>query len=146
MYSSVSAIAPMIMEMLKGTILGEIVIEQIIILVLYNIYFAYTLQVIALKNNIEHSWLAWIPIVRSYILWKMCNRPIWFLVLIITFTVIPYLNMLFINTILLTVLWMDISEHSLGNKWLGILAVTPIINIGFIGYLAFYPYIPAINR
>lgn len=139
MSSSVSAMAPMVMEMLKGTILGKIVIEQLIILVLYNIYFAYTLQVIALKNNIERSWLAWIPIVRLYILWKMCNRPIWFLVLIIAFTVVPYINILFVDTVLLTILWMDISERSLGNKWLGILAVTPILNIGFMGYLAFYP-------
>ena len=146
MFSAVSAIAPMVMEMLKGTILGKIVIEQIIIFILSYFYFAYTLQVIALKNNDEYSWLAWIPIANLYLLWKMCDRPIWFLVLIIIFSFIPYLNMLFINTILLAILWMDISERSLGNKWLGILAVMPIINVGFMGYLAFYPNIPAMNQ
>ncbi len=107
---------------------GVTVIEQIILWAGAYVYFAYTLQIIALKVNAERAWMAWIPIASFYLMCKMTGRPEWWIFLMM----IPL-----VKVVILIILWMEITNKRLGVGWPGILAVIPVINIGFSGYLAF---------
>ena len=123
-----SPIISLLWNLFTGAFWGTFLIEQIILGLGSYVYFSYTMQVIARKTNTEYSWLAWIPLVNIYLLWRMADRPTWFLFLLL----IPYVNL-----VVVVLMWMDVSDHRLGVGWLGILSVIPVINIAFNGYLAF---------
>ncbi len=107
---------------------GGVAIEQIILWLGSYVYFAYTLSVIASKMDVEQAWMAWIPIANFYLMCRMADRSVWLLVLLM----VPLANV-----VVLAVLWIDITNERLGFGWPGILAVIPVVNIAFSGYLAF---------
>ena len=89
---------------------------------------AFCLQTIARKTDTEHGWLAWIPIANIYIMCKIAGKPGWWTILFF----IPIVNIVF-----LVIVWMGMAEARDKNKWLGFLAIVPVGNLIFLGYLAF---------
>ena len=89
---------------------------------------AFCLQTLARKTDIEHGWLAWIPIANIYIMCKIAGKPGWWTILFF----IPIVNIVF-----LVIVWMGMAEARDKNKWLGFLAIVPVGNLIFLGYLAF---------
>ena len=91
-------------------------------------YFAFSLQTIASKTNIENGWFAWVPIANVYLMCKIAGKPGWWVLLF----VIP-----FVNIVIMIIVWMGIAEARLKQNWLGILMIIPIANLIVPGYLAF---------
>jgi len=96
--------------------------------ILFYIYSAYSLQVIAKKTNTENAWFAWIPILNFYLMLKIAGQPGWWLLLFL----IPL-----VNVIIAIVIWIKIAEAVNKPSWWGILMLVPIVNLIVPGYLAF---------
>ncbi|WP_440952502.1 DUF5684 domain-containing protein [Methanococcoides sp. FTZ1] len=95
---------------------------------LFYIYFAYSLQVIALKTQTENWWMAWIPILNLVLMIKICRLS---LIAVIPFF-IPFLNIIY-----LAYIWSEIAFATNKSRWLGLLILIPVINLLLPGYLAF---------
>lgn len=92
------------------------------------IYMAICLMKIAEKTNVTNAWLAWIPIVNIYLMIKIAEKEIWWIILFF----IP-----FVNIVIGVLIWMAISKKLNQPEWLGVLMVVPIANLVLPGYLAF---------
>lgn len=86
-------------------------------------------MIIARKLGLA-GWLAWIPIIQIFLLFRMANRPLWW----IFFLLIPIINIL-----IAIMLWMDIAKRFNKSVLLGILMIVPILNLLIPWYLAFSP-------
>lgn len=83
---------------------------------------------IAKRLNVPAPWTAWIPIVNIWTLVASAGKPAWWLILCL----IPVVNVfVFIH------LYMCITENLGKNKWLGLLMFAPMLNLIFLGWLAF---------
>lgn len=99
--------------------------------ILFYIYFAYSLQVIAGKTQTEGWWMAWIPILNLVLMVRICRFSI--------FAVVPFF-IPFVNIIYLAYIWGQIAFAVNKSKWLGLVIFIPILNFGLPGYLAFFEY------
>ena len=92
------------------------------------VYFSLCLYLIAKKLNVQAPWTAWIPIVNIWTLLQAAGKPCWWVLLFF----IP-----FVSIFVVAYVWMCIVENLGRNKWLGILMLIPIVNLVYIGVLAF---------
>jgi hypothetical protein len=63
----------------SGLLAGSVVSLVILLLVLavFYIYFALTLQIVARKTGTSHGWLAWLPIGNFVLMAMIAKRPLW---------------------------------------------------------------------
>jgi hypothetical protein len=141
-------------EVLSGmfTTLGLLIgtLFLIILLAVY-IYNSLTLYKIAQKLNVDKPWLAWIPIVKIYLILVLGDMSPYFILLYISpfilglFSVVPDIGILF-NFLLLfaaiaimavnVISYMNISEKRGYDKLLGLLAIYPLTSYILMGILA----------
>jgi len=86
------------------------------------------LFLIAKKLDVPAPWTAWIPLVNLWTLVTAAGKPAWWIILCF----IPV-----INIFVFVYLYMCITENLGKNKWLGLLVLLPVIQLGFLGWLAF---------
>jgi len=97
--------------------------------VVFYIFFAFTLQTIANKLNVENSWLAWIPIANLWIWVKCAGRPDWWVILFF----IPLANI-----IVPLLLLFDVPPRLNKPAILGLLFFIPVVGAFlYFGILAF---------
>jgi hypothetical protein len=101
-----------------------LIVQLLILLVFYG-YFAYSLQVMANKVGLANSWLAWIPVVNTFLLLQIAQKPLWWFILLF----IPL-----VNIAIIIMVWIAAAKR-LGHSTLtGVLvAIFPFL----IGILAF---------
>lgn len=92
------------------------------------LYGSLCLYLIAKKLNVPAAWTAWIPILQIWAFFASAKQPLWMVLLFI----IP-----FVNAIAATYLWICIVENLGRNKMLGLLMLIPVVNLMFLGFLAF---------
>lgn len=111
----------------SGTLLGFAFFFVLIAIAIY-IYYAMAFQRMAQKINIPNDWYAWIPGLNLVLIFRIANRPLWWMV----FLIIPGVNIV-VNIIV----WMDVAKAMRKPEWLGILIAVPVVNLAVPGYLAF---------
>lgn len=111
---------------MKG--LGWLFGLYIFLMILFYVYMAISLQVIAKKTNTENGWMAWIPIANFFLMINIAKKPLWWFILLL----IPLVNL-----IIGILLWMAIAERRGKPNWVGILLIVPVVGICIPGYLAF---------
>jgi hypothetical protein len=141
---------------LTAIIAGLGMIALLVEIAIY-LYFCLCIFLIARKLNVPLSWIAWVPIVnifwpligsaRKPLLWGIISLLVIPLLGGILGTLLAPVNPMF--TVLITgiaglvalvayiYLWMLVTENLGRNKWLGLLIILPIIQLVFIGVLAF---------
>ncbi len=97
-------------------------------LILGYLYFSLCLYQIARKLGISGAWMAWVPIFQILTLLASASKPGWWIILFF----VPVVN-LFIQIYI----WMCVSENLGRNMWLGLLMLVPVVNIVYLGMLAF---------
>jgi len=95
---------------------------------LYYLFFAYCLQVMAKKTNTPDRWMAWIPVFQIYLMCKIAKRPGWWFLLCF----LPVISL-----VIFIILLVDIAKALGKPEWVGVLVILPIIGIFAWGYLAF---------
>jgi hypothetical protein len=103
-------------------------IIYLISIIAFYVYFSLCLFSIAKKLHVSEPWTAWIPIVNIWTIVSAAGKPWWWILLLI----VPIINV-FIGIYL----WICITENLGKNKLLGLLMLLPIINLIFLGFLAF---------
>lgn len=101
--------------------------EFIFALAIYA-YMAYTLQVIAKKTHTPNTWWAWVLILNLFLLVRIAQKSHWW----VLWSLIPI-----VNWVINAILWMRIAVRLGKPKWVGILAIIPLVNFVVMGYLAF---------
>jgi len=92
------------------------------------LYGSLCLYLIAKKLNVPAAWTAWIPILQIWAFFASAKQPLWMVLLFI----LP-----FVNAIVGVYLWICITENLGRNKMLGLLMLIPVVNLIFLGFLAF---------
>lgn len=111
--------------------LGVIIIGSLI----YYIYLAICLQIIAGKTDTRNGWMAWIPIANLFLACKIGNvRYTWLLLLFSG--LIPAVGPL-CYLFLFGLLWYKIALARGKKGWIGIITVVPVVGLFTMGYLAF---------
>lgn len=141
-------------EMLLGmlTTLGLLIGTLFLIILLTTyIYNSLTLYKTAQKLNVDKPWLAWIPIVKIYLILVLGDMSPYFILLYISpfifglLSAIPNIGIIF-NFLLLfasiaimavnVISYMNISEKRGYDKLLGLLAIYPLTSYILMGILA----------
>lgn len=117
----------MVPALLTGLFAGFAMLTLAISIVIY-IYWCLCLFTIAKKLDVPAPWTAWIPIVQVWPFVKSASKPWWWILLLL----VPIVN---IGVIIY--LWICITENMRRNKWLGLLMIVPLVNLVFLGLLAF---------
>ena len=94
----------------------------------FYLYTALCLQVIATKTGTANAWLAWIPIANVFLMLNVAQKPAWWFILML----IP-----FVNIIIAIIVWMQIAKARRKAEWWGIMMIVPVMNFIAPGYLAF---------
>ena len=113
--------------------ISTIVIVSIAVVCFY-IYSAICFQRIAIKSNTEPSWHAWVPIANLFLLCKLARSSSWWILLCL----IPYLGFIF-SLILLSRVPKCLGVTD-GSRFL---MLVPLVNLVYLGYLAFRPELQA---
>jgi hypothetical protein len=95
----------------------------------FSLYYSLCLYRIAGKLDVDGAWVAWVPIVHYY--WPVVGaaaKPAWWIILLL----VPVVNV-FISIYL----WIRISENLGRNRWMGLLMLLPLVNLVYLGMLAF---------
>jgi hypothetical protein len=108
-----------------GLIFGGL---YLIFWLLFYIYLAICLQVLAKKTGAGNGWMAWIPIANIFLMIKIAQKPLWWFLLLL----IPI-----VNIVIGVILWMKIAERRGKESWWGILLIVPVVGLIVPGYLAF---------
>jgi hypothetical protein len=103
-------------------------IIYLISIIAFYVYFSLCLFSIAKRLHISEPWTAWIPIVNIWTIVSSAGKPWWWIFLLF----VPIIN-IFIGIYL----WICITENLGKNKLLGLLMLLPLINLIFLGFLAF---------
>lgn len=125
-------------QSLEGLIafLGVLFFIFVIGLLLVYIYTAICLYFIAKKTQTENPWLAFIPIANIFLM-AMIARQHWGWALgLLLVNIIPFVGSLVSFGIMIYLLW-KISEQRNVNGALSLLMIIPVVNLIYIGYLAF---------
>lgn len=99
-----------------------------VIFIAFYAYFAVAVQTMAKKTNTPNGWMAWIPLLNTYLLLKIGGKPGWWLVLFF----IPL-----VNIVVLIMTCMAVAERLNKPSWVGLLMIIPGVNLIVPGYLAF---------
>ncbi|HDZ62621.1 MAG TPA: tetratricopeptide repeat protein [Nitrospirae bacterium] len=106
---------------------GFMIFFYVLALALY-LFIALCYYKIATKLNVPAAWLAWIPIAQIWPVVGSAGKPWWWILLLFIPLVGAFIGIY---------LWMCIAENLGKNKWMGLIILVPIINLAFLGYLAF---------
>ncbi len=98
---------------------------------IFYIYIAVCLQVLAKKTAVKNGWMAWVPIANIFLMINLAKKPLWWFILIL----IP-----FVNIVIGILLWMAIAERRNKPNWVGVLIIVPLVGIAVPGYLAFFDH------
>ena len=116
-------------------------------LVLY-VYTAICLMFIAQKTGTKYPWLAWIPIANVFLMAMIARKPWWWVLIILLayaiaagsmksgFAWFGYL-LIIVVLVFLILIWISICQARNRPGWWVILGFIPIVNLVFIGILAF---------
>jgi|GEM_PF-476703 len=104
---------------------------HLILWVLFYIYLAVCLQVLAKKTATANAWMAWVPIASIFLMINIAKKPLWWFILIL----IPL-----VNIVIGVILWMAIANRRGKPNWMGILIIAPFVGLAVPGYLAFFDY------
>lgn len=99
-----------------------------IVMLVFYVFVAYCLMVIAKKTNTPNSWMAWIPILNAYLMCKAAGKPGWWLILFL----IPIVNL-----IVLILVGIGLAQALKKPVWAGVLLIIPVVNLFCWAYLAF---------
>ncbi|MCP4686136.1 MAG: signal peptidase I [bacterium] len=112
----------------SGTDAGPGILPILALLAIYA-YVAFTQYKIAQKCGCHDSaWWAWIPIMNTFLLFRMAGKPAWWFVLCL----IPLVNLY-----VFAVLWMETAKTVGQSALMGFLVLIPILNFIALGVLAF---------
>jgi hypothetical protein len=101
------------------------------ILVLLGMYvwFAFCQMKVAQKIGLNDcAWWSWIPILNTFLLFKMAGKPAWWFFLCL----VPL-----VNIIAFAILWMEAARAAQTSPVWGFLVLVPFINFVAIGVMAF---------
>ncbi len=131
---------------LIGLLAGFAVILNILSLAT-AVFFLLCLFFIAKKLDVPNAWLAFIPIVNIWIVIKSAGLQ-WWWILVLIFVPIPLMFLVLLGPamffiVFLAILalysypWMLITENLGKSRWLGLLVLLPVIQLVWLGILAF---------
>ena len=101
----------------------------ILILVGVYFYFAFAQFKIAQKIGLTDSaWWAWIPILNTFLLFKMANKPAWWFILCL----VPL-----VNIVVFAILWIQAAKAVQTSPVWGFLVLIPLVNLVAMGVMAF---------
>lgn len=108
------------------------VIVFVVIMVALYVYVCLCLFLIAKKLNVPSPFYAWIPLLQAWtfvVAAKGSDKHpcLWILAMVVPI-IGPFIGVY---------LWICITENLGKNKWLGLLSLLPIVNLGLMGWLAF---------
>lgn len=107
------------------------ILTVILAFLLFSYLFGtFCLFLIIRKLNVPHSWIALVPIAQAWSIVAAAGKPWWLVVL----TFVPY-----INIIAFLYLWGCIFEKMGKHPALTLLFLLPVVNLVFLGILAFSP-------
>ncbi len=95
---------------------------------LLYLYFSLCMYQIARKLGVPGAWMAWVPILQMFTLLASASKSGWWILLFL----IP-----FVNIIVQAYIWMCVTENLGREKWLGLLMLVPVVNMVYLGVLAF---------
>ncbi len=100
----------------------------LIFLIVFYIYASVCLYLIAKKTGVSNPWLAWIPLANLWVMVTAAGKEWWWILLMF----VPL-----VGVAVVVYLWMCITENVGKDKWLGLLIMVPIVNMVWMGILAF---------
>lgn len=115
--------------------MGIVALVILFSLLLFYVYTAICVQIIAVKTAKGPAWLAWIPIANLFLMCKVAGLSYWYL-LIILGVFIPMIGFL-ISLGFSAFIWYMIALARNKPGWIGALACIPLVNLVIMGYLAF---------
>lgn len=113
---------------------AAIIFMSLILVLAVYIYSALALMTIAKKTKTPNGWLAWIPIVNTYLIVQMAQQP-WWHIFALLLSFIPIVG----SWAFLAVTafwWWKIAEGLKREGWQGILMIIPIVNLVMLGVFA----------
>ncbi|MFH0799780.1 MAG: DUF5684 domain-containing protein [Pseudomonadota bacterium] len=120
------------MEMQMSQMGSGIGVGMVIVWILFYVFFAYCIARLGKKMGMPFgSTFVWaiIPIANLFLLFKLADKPMWWLLLML----IPI-----VNFVILIMVWMAIAERLGKPGWWGIMiGLVPIANIVFFLMLVF---------
>ncbi|TYB31262.1 MAG: signal peptidase I [Candidatus Mcinerneyibacterium aminivorans] len=96
--------------------------------IIFYLYYALCLMVVAQKTSTEHPWLSFIPVLNLYLMCRVARKPAWWIILFF----IPLVNIVIYFIVLYNI---TIRRDKPG--WWTIMYFLPFVNIVFWGLLAF---------
>lgn len=92
-------------------------------------YFAITMAKMACKTGqSQNAWWAWVPILNTFLLFKMAGKPMWWFLLCL----IPL-----VNIVVFAMLWMEVAKRCGQAPVWGVMVLIPFINFIALGIMAF---------
>jgi hypothetical protein len=113
-------------------------VVMIVFCIAMYIYSALVLMAIAKKTNTPNGWMAWVPIANIILMLNIAGLP-WYWIFAIFVGVIPFFGGLALMAGIAYVFWL-IAEKRKFPGWYGILCAVPIVNLVFMGILAWTEY------
>ena len=111
----------------------------IIVCLIFYIYSAICLQVIARKTDTQNGWMAWIPIANLFLACNIGNvKYVWLLLLLTGF--VPLVGAFLApvcDLFLFGFIWYRIALARGKEGWLGAITIIPVVGLFTMGYLAF---------
>lgn len=106
----------------------------LILLIALYIYSSMALMTIAKKTKTKNAWLAWIPVVNTWLIIMMAGQQ-WWQIFSLLLVFIPGIGGFAFMAVYAFWFW-KISEKRRKPGWLGILTIIPLANLVVIGILA----------
>lgn len=108
------------------------IIVFVVIMAALYVFICLCLYLIAKKLNVPSPFYAWIPLLQAWtfvVAAKGSDKHpcLWILAMVVPI-IGPFIGVY---------LWICITENLGKNKWLGLLSLLPIVNLGMMGWLAF---------
>ncbi|MDA3856526.1 MAG: hypothetical protein PF569_09805 [Candidatus Woesearchaeota archaeon] len=116
--------------------LGAFFIGMLVLIFIAYVISALALMKIAQRTKTENAWLAWIPIANIFLMVNIAQKEWWYALIILFIGFIPFLGA-FASLGLVVYIWWLITERLGKSGALSLLMIIPIINLGFMLYLAF---------
>ena len=118
---------------ITGALLAMATVFLLIFLAVY-IYSALALMTIARRTKTPNGWLAWIPIVNTYLLVQMAKHPWWHIFALLLYMIPAVGQWAFLAVSAFW--WWKIAESLKRDGWQGILMIIPIVNLVMLGVFA----------
>ena len=99
-----------------------------IVMLLWHIHFAVTLQVTAKKTGTDLAWLAWLPVFNMLLMVRIAAKPWWWFLLMF----VPIVSL-----VIWILTWIGIAEARDKPGWMGVMTIFPFASFITRTYLAF---------